>query len=287
MPIGPQKMPFLSHLAELRQRIMVIVLTIGIGSVVAYPFTATIVDWLFGPIAPYLTNNALYLFGPFEAFLFRFKVGFYAALILTSPVWLYQLLAFFLPAMKPNERKYFMPTFLAILVLFIAGTLFCHQFVLPISFQWLLSQANGGIDLSQSLTALANWLHQWIPFIGGGALVAHHFNVTLQTLGGADQFLGGVVIFMVAFGITFELPVLMFFLMGIGIVKYHKLRQNWRWVYLGLLTFASLATPDWSWVTIAVLFVVASVLYEITMVLARVVFAERIKQQRLEAAKAT
>lgn len=287
MPIGPQKMPFLSHLAELRQRLMVIVLTIGIGAAVTYPFTQTILDWLFGPIAPYLANNSLYLFGPFEAFLFRFKVGFYAALILTSPIWLYQLLAFFLPAMKPSERKYFTPTFIAILVLFVAGTLFCHQFVLPISFQWLLAQSNGGIDLSKYLGSAAGWLHQWFPFIRASASSGTHFKVGLQTLGGADQFLSGVAIFMLAFGITFELPVLMFFLIGIGVVKYHKLRENWRWVYLGLFVFASLATPDWSWVTIAILFVVAAVLYELTMLLARVAFSDRIKQQRLEAAKAT
>jgi sec-independent protein translocase protein TatC len=287
MPIGPQKMPFLSHLAELRQRILVIVMTVGIGSVAAYPFTKTAVDWLFGPIAPYLSNNALYLFGPFEAFLFRFKVAFYFALILTSPVWLYQLLAFFLPALKENERKFFMPTFIAILVLFISGNLFAHQFVLPVSFQWLLTQSNGGIDLSGSLVTAQTWLHGVAAFIPlPAASHATHFSVNLQTLGGADQFLGGVLIFMVAFGATFELPVLLFFLIGVGIVKYRDLRSNWRWVYLGLFTFASLATPDWSWITIAILFGVATVLYEVTMVVARIAFASRIKTQTLEAAKA-
>jgi sec-independent protein translocase protein TatC len=241
---------------------------------------------LFAPIAPYLSSNSLYLFGPFEAFLFRFKVAFYAALIITSPIWLYQLLAFFLPALKEKERKFFIPTFIAILVLFLTGNLFCHRFVLPISFQWLLQQSNGGIDLSSSLAGLARWLHQWLAFVPLPAAQAAHFTVNLQTLGGADQFLGGVLIFMVAFGVTFELPVLLFFLLGVGLVKYHTLRANWRWVYLGLFTFASLATPDWSWITIAILFGVATVLYESTMVVSRIAFSGKIKEQTLAAAKA-
>ena len=64
MPIGPKKMPFLNHLAELRQRLLVIAVTIGVASLVCYPFTQGIVNWLFEPVAPYLTGSALFFFGP-------------------------------------------------------------------------------------------------------------------------------------------------------------------------------------------------------------------------------
>jgi sec-independent protein translocase protein TatC len=282
MPIGPKRMPFFSHLAELRHRILVIAVTIGVGSVVAYPFTGSILEWLFAPIAPYLPKDAtgnvaqVFVTGPFEAFLLRFKIASYAAIVLTSPIWLWQLLAFFLPALKEKERKFFVPTFVAILVLFLAGNLFCHYVVLPPSFQWLMAQTTGGsVDLR---TLLYNWFHIGSP--AGPATVA------LSVLPVATSFLGGVMIMMLAFGFTFELPVLLFFLIGIGVVKYQTLRKNWRYVYLGLIAFASLATPDWSPITIGALFGAVVVLYECTMVFSRFAFANRIREQALEAAEA-
>ena len=143
MPIGPQKMPFLSHLAELRQRILVIAVTVGVGSVIRYPFSQDLSLAVRARSLRTSSEQAVRT-GPFEAFLFRFKIAFYAALVLTSPIWLYQLLAFFLPALKEKERKFFVPTFLAILVLFIGGNLFCHYVVLPASFQWLHGADHGG-----------------------------------------------------------------------------------------------------------------------------------------------
>lgn len=276
MPIGPKKMPFLDHLAELRHRILVIAVTLGVGAVAMYPFTAQILAWLFQPIAAFLPDQKIFVFGPFEAFMFRFKVATYAALVLTSPIWLWQVLAFFLPALKPNERKYFVPTFIAILVLFISGNLFCHYIVLPPSFAWLMAQTTGG---SVDVGAL---LHAWFG-IGAAESVK---SVALSVLPGAPNFLNGVMIMMLAFGLTFELPVLLFFLIGIGVVKYQQLRSNWRYVYIGLITFSSLATPDWSPITIGALFLAVTVLYEATLAVARVAFAGRIKEQALEAAQA-
>ena len=282
MPIGPKKMPFLSHLAELRHRILVIAITIGVGAIAAYPFTANILAWLFAPIAPYLPKDAsgnvaqIFVTGPFEAFLLRFKIATYAAVVLTSPIWLWQLLAFFLPALKEKERKFLLPTFFAILILFLGGNLFCHYVVLPPSFQWLMAQTTGGsVDIR---ALLYQWFHIGSP---SGPPV-----VSLAVLPIATNFLGGVMIMMLAFGLTFELPVLLFFLIGIGAAKYQSLRRNWRYVYLGLIAFSSLATPDWSPVTIGALFGAVVVLYECTMAVSRVTFSARIKQQAIDAAEA-
>ncbi|HEY5540320.1 MAG TPA: twin-arginine translocase subunit TatC [Coriobacteriia bacterium] len=275
MPVGPQKMPFLSHLAEMRQRILVIAVAVGLGAVVAYVFTPSILSWLFEPIMPYLPGKSIYLLGPFEAFTFRFKVATYAALVLTSPVWLYQVLAFFLPALKEKERKFFFPTFLAILVLFLAGNLFCHYVVLKPSFEWLLAQTKGGVDL---VTLFNLWLHK-------GSIPAGSVSVSLSVLPNAQQFLGGMTILMLAFGIIFELPVMLFFLIYTGVLKYGQLRRNWRYSYLVLIGFATLSTPDWSPVTMGSLFVAVVVLYEATLALARVTLRRRIQEQALKAAE--
>lgn len=274
MPIGPKRMPFLSHLAELRHRILVIAVTIGVGAMVAYVFTPTVLQWLFQPIAQYLPSSSLNIFGPFEAFTFRFKLATYAALVLTSPIWLYQLLAFFLPALKPEERKWFWPTFVAILVLFLGGNLFCHYVVLKPSFEWLLAQTTGGIDLRKLLYL---WFHIGSPETAGTV-------VKLSVIANAQQFLGGMMIMMIAFGAIFQLPVLLFFLLYTGILKYSVLRKNWRYAYVVLVAFATLSTPDWSPVTMGSLFVACVVLYEGTMALARVTLRQKIKHQALEAA---
>jgi sec-independent protein translocase protein TatC len=281
MPITAQKMPFLSHLGELRQRILVIVLTIGVGAMIAYVFTPTILGWLFEPIAEYLPKSAmgpggtLFLRGPFEAFTFRFKVAAYASVVLTSPVWLWQVLEFFLPALKENERKFFVPTFLAILTLFIAGNLFCHYLVLKPSFEWLLAQSTGGVDITKLLYL---WFH-----IGTAEKAA--VNVSLSVLPEASQFLGGMTVMMVAFGIIFELPVFLFFLLYTGVLKYDSLRKNWRYSYLVLVGFATLTTPDWSPVTMGSLFIAVVILYEGTLAVARVTLRKRMAQQKLQAAE--
>jgi sec-independent protein translocase protein TatC len=273
MPIGPKRMPFLDHLSELRHRLLVIAVTVGVGAMVLYVFTPTIISWLFEPITPYLPSQSIYLLGPFEAFTFRFKVATYAALVLTSPIWLYQVLAFFLPALKPEERKWFWPAFGAILVLFLAGNLFCHYVVLKPSFEWLLAQSTGGVDVGKLLNL---WFHT------GSA--ASGTQVSLSVLPNAQQFLGGMTIMMLAFGIIFLLPVMLFFLLYTGVLKYAQLRKNWRYAYVVLIGFATLSTPDWSPVTMGSLFIAVVVLYEGTLALARVTLNKRIKTQALEAA---
>lgn len=272
-------MPFLSHLGELRHRFLVIALTVGIGAIVAYVFTPTILDWLFAPIAQYLPKSplgeggTLFLRGPFEAFTFRFKVAAYASIVLTSPVWLWQILAFFLPALKESERKFFVPTFIAILALFLAGNLFCHYVVLKPSFEWLLAQTQGGIDVSGLFYM---WFHIGSP---------PSTSVALSVLPEADKFLGGMLVMMVAFGVIFELPVFLFFLLYTGVLKYENLRKNWRYSYLVLIGFATLTTPDWSPVTMGSLFIAVVILYESTLAIARVTLRKRMERQRLEAAE--
>ncbi|NTW28708.1 MAG: preprotein translocase subunit TatC [Coriobacteriia bacterium] len=266
----------MSHIGELRHRFLVIAVTIAFGSVIAYSFTPDILGWLFAPVYPYLPgDHSLVVLSPFEAFMFRFRVASYAAIVLTSPIWVWQVLAFFLPALEEKERKFFYPSFVAIVALFVGGNLFCHYFVVGPSFAWLIGQANGGVDVSQ---LLYTWFH-----IGSGA--SNAATTSLSTLPSAAPFLNGVLVLMVAFGITFELPVLLFFLMSVGLVKYATMRKNWRFVYLGLITFGSLATPDWSPVTIGTLIGALIILYEATMLIAKYALAAKIKQQAIDAAE--
>jgi sec-independent protein translocase protein TatC len=248
MPIGPARMPFFEHIAELRKRLAIIIGFVFATSMVAYFFALPIFDFIMRPVYAASPGLKFIAVGPFEQFTVRFQTGLYAAIVLTSPIWIWQIMAFFLPALKPKERRWFVPIFAAVVFFFLMGTVFCYGIVLKPGFTWLLSQ-------------------------GGG---------TISQLPSAAQFLSGVVLFLFAFGLGFQTPVVVFGLVYLQIVPYQKLRQNWRIVYVVLMVVASVATPDWSYVTMGMLFGAMVALYEGSMLLSRVLLSKKIARQRAE-----
>ena len=256
MPIGPARMPLFDHLGELRMRLVRIVVCLLIGVCVFYFATPTMGQFLMIPISEYLPKGpdglpSFMAIDPFEAFGTRFKISIWAAIVACSPVILWQLLAFFLPALKPNERKWFIPTFAAAVVLFILGTVFCYCIILNPAFQWLTDQAMG---LGTVTPRMASYVDIIIKFELG-------------------------------FGVAFELPLVIFYLVVFNVVPYKKLRDSWRGIYVGLLVFCAIVTPDASPVTMALMFAALIVLYEVSLLLARIVLAGRIKKQNQELAK--
>ena len=241
-------MRFIDHLDELRKRIVIVAVVVGTAATVLYIWSWDILELLMRPLLPFLGEEPLRVFGPFEPFTFRFKVSLYAALVLTSPIIIWQVLAFFLPALKPKEQRYFIPTFFVAVVLFLIGNLFAYTVILGPAFEWMFAQAgtSGLIDI----------------------------------LPEAPKFLSGVTLLMLGFGLAFQLPVVIFYLIAFGLVPYKKMRQNWRIAYVALLIVASIATPDWSPVTMGFLFGALVVLYEGSLLLARVVLRKRIAEQR-------
>ena len=128
-------MPLFDHLGELRMRLVRIVACLAIAVVVFYMATPTMGQFLLQPIFDFLPKNAdgslaLIALDPFESFATRFKISIWASIVACSPVILWQILAFFLPALKPNERKWFVPTFGAAVALFVFGTVFCYLIIL-------------------------------------------------------------------------------------------------------------------------------------------------------------
>ncbi len=247
MPIGPKRLPFFEHIAELRQRLVIIVLTLLVGSTVLYfdPFFSTILAWILAPIEEMIPGGQLNVFGPFETFTFRFKVALFASIVVFSPIIIWQVMAFFLPALKPKERRWFFPTFLAALTLFLTGALFAYSVIMEPAFAFMFTQ--------------------------GGELIT--------IIPSADRFLTGIGLLLVGFGLAFEIPIVVFYSIGFGLIPYRKLRQNWRFAYCSLAVVAAVATPDWSPVTMGLLGGSLVALYEGSLLLARFVFARRIREQ--------
>ncbi len=240
-------MPLLQHLNELRKRLWIVVLTIVIGIIVLYFFTDPIMRLLLAPVASSLRIKPIVL-TPLDALGVRIQLSLWASVILTSPIWMWQIMGFLLPALRPRERKFVVPTFIAMVALFLAGVALCYFVIIHYSFAWLIGQA--GTTMTSMLTA--------------------------------SDTITVVEFFLLAFGIAFQTPVVIFYLVYFGIVPYKKLRGGWRTVYFVICCVAAFITPDWSWVTMTSLAASMIVLYEGCMAVCRIVLSRRIKRQQAE-----
>ena len=256
MPIGPARMPIMDHLGELRMRLVRIVVALAVSVCIFYLATPTIAQFLVMPIAEFLPTDAqgmavLTAIDPFESFSVRFSVSFWASLVACSPIILWQILAFFLPALKPKERKWFIPTFAAAVALFILGTVFCYFIILNPAFSWLCDQASG-------------------------------FAAVLPR---ASSYVSIIIKFEIGFGLAFELPLVVFYLVVFGIVPYKKLRASWRYVYMGLIVVSAMITPDASPVTMILMFAAMVSLYELSLLISRIALGKRLKEQEAKRAR--
>ncbi|MCL2883605.1 MAG: twin-arginine translocase subunit TatC, partial [Coriobacteriia bacterium] len=188
----------------------------------------------------------------FGAFALRFKVSFFFGLLATTPIWVWQLLAFFLPALKPNERHWVVPTFIVAILLFFLGAIFCYFVILDPAFGWLLDQAKG--------------IGNVLPF--------------------ADSYVGSIILFELGFGLAFQLPLIVFYLTVFNIIPYKKLRKSWRVVYIVLMVISAVITPDASPITMILMFAALTILYEASLFMARIVISRRMARQKAEEAAA-
>lgn len=237
----------MGHLNELRKRLTVVIAVVGVLTIVGYFFSDQILQLLIGPMRPVLGDKGGYVFDILEAMSNRFRLGMFGAFILGSPIIIYETLAFFLPALKPKERRWFMWTFVAALLLFLAGVAFCYFYILEPSTKWLVDQSGETFRLllrAQSAMTFSMW-------------------------------------FLAGFGLAFEVPVIVFYLVYFNVVPYATLRKNWRTVWVVIVVVASMITPDWNPWSMAALSGAMIVLFEASMLLVRIMLARKIRTQNL------
>jgi sec-independent protein translocase protein TatC len=242
-------MPFLDHLAELRRRSLWVLLLFGFCTVALYFFVTPVFNFLIAPVKGSLEGRLPIATEVLGAMNVRFSLAMWTSLVGLSPVIMWQTLAFLLPALKPKERKWVVPTFFSMVVLFAGGVVFAYRFMLTTSFGWLAQQGAGFITFMPTANDVLTVV-QFILFI---------------------------------FGVAFQTPVLVFYLVYFRVVPYETLRKNWRTVYLVIALAAAFIPPDWNWVTIGSFAIVLVVLYEASMLLVRIALGKRIKRQALEA----
>ena len=241
----------MAHFSELRRRLVIVAVSLLVFTIAIYFFSPYLIDFLLRPIEEFIPGgsaNGVNIFDPVGGFVLRFKVSSVGAVMVTSPIWIWQFLAFFLPALKPNERKWVVPTFFAGVFLFIGGNIFCYFIILTPAFKWLIAKTAAFASI----------------------------------IADASKYIGVILMFELIFGFAFELPLVIFYLIVFNIVPYRKLRKSWRVVYITLMIVCAFATPDASPIPMLLLFAAMVGLYELSLGLARLALRRRIERQELE-----
>ncbi len=242
-------MPLLDHLGELRRRLTIVIVSVLTTAVIIYFATPTLIDMMMDPIRSSLPEGTqLTVLTALGGFTIRFKVAIFFGVIISTPIIIWEAMGFFLPALHENERKWVVPTVAAMVVLFFLGMIFCYIIIQRAAFGWLLSQT---LDFAN---VVAN----------------------------AEDFLNIMMLLEVGFGIAFELPLVIFYLSVLHIVPYKTLREQWRFIYVGLLTLSATVTPDASPVTMLLMFAALIGLYEIALAIARQVVVARDGREALK-----
>jgi sec-independent protein translocase protein TatC len=244
-------MTLIEHLYELRYRLMIGIVAVTTGGILGFLWFQY---GLFGLPSlghlltePYCSLPAdlradisvgdrcqLLATAPFEAFMLQLKVGLSAGMVLASPVWLYQLWAFITPGLYAKERKFALTFVGFAVVLFTAGAVLAY-YVVAKGLQVLLGFGGG-----QVVTALTG-----------------------------DRYFSFILAMLLIFGVSFELPVLVVMLNRAGVVSYARLRAMTRGIVFGLFAFAAVATPSQDPISMLALAVALTVLYAISLVIAR------------------
>jgi sec-independent protein translocase protein TatC len=223
--MSPDKMPFTSHLLELRKRVLISVATLFAWFMACFYYSESIFEFLRLPLRSDIMFRASYPFvsilpkekaltslvflAPAEAFWVHMKVALVAGLVFSVPVFFLQLWKFLSPGLLEKEKKYALPFLLVGSGLFFAGTFFCFFIVLPFAMGFLLTYKTASLS----------------PMIS------------------VERYVDFCLKFILAFGVVFELPVVIVFLTRMGVVSPRSLARNRKYAVLLAFVAAALLTP--------------------------------------------
>ncbi|NLK66244.1 MAG: twin-arginine translocase subunit TatC [Campylobacteraceae bacterium] len=198
------------HIVELRKRLVISVVAAVVGFGLCFLIWQDILDFILAPLNNALPATSEVIFThPAEGFFMALKVSMFAGFILALPVIFYQIWQFVAPGLYDSEKKYVKPFVAGTTIMFLIGASFCYYLVLPLAFNFLINFGDG------TFTAM--------PKIG--------------------EYVGFFIKLILAFGISFELPIFTYFLALIGLVTDEDLKGFFRYAIVIIFTFAAIMTP--------------------------------------------
>ncbi|ATX66644.1 twin-arginine translocase subunit TatC [Roseinatronobacter bogoriensis] len=259
--------PLIEHLAELRSRLIKSVFAFVVGMVLCFTVATPIFNFLTAPLCDALASRGqdcdLIFISPQEGFFVAIKVSLLGGFMLSFPVIAAQMWRFVAPGLYRSEKNAFLPFLVASPFMFFLGASFAFYVVTPLAYNFFLGfqQFGAGGEVIEGVPGAAP------------------LSVVFQ--GSAQEYLNLTIKFIVAFGLCFQLPVLLTLMGKAGLVSEAGLRAGRKWAIVGILTLAALVTPP-DVITQVILFAVVYGLYEISIRLVGYVERKRNEELRRE-----
>ena len=236
-----EKQPFLAHLEELRNRLIVCAIAIGIGFVISYIFSKQLFSFLILPLTEVLPADSHLIFTNLpEMFIAYIKVALIAGIILAMPVVFYELWMFLAPALYRREKGYLIPFVLFSSILFLVGSLFGYFVVFPYGFKFFIGFATEDIQALPS--------------------VKQYFSFTIRLL--------------LAFGLVFELPVVVFFMTKIGLITPDSMKRFRKFAILSSFILSAILTPP-DVATQIMMALPIIILYEVSILISKGIYRKK------------
>lgn len=230
-----EKQPFVSHLTELRQRIIICLVVIGVAFLVTYYFREKVNVFLLLPFKKVMPAGSSFIFtGVTEAFITYFKIWIITAVAVSSPVIIYQMWMFVSPGLYEKEKRYVYPLIIWGSLFFAGGVVFCYYIIMPRLYSFFVGF---GSDLIIPMPDLKEYV-----------------GLTLKLL--------------VVSGFIFEMPLIAYFLARAGIIDHHFLARKRRYAILAAFIVSAVITPP-DVISQILLAVPLWGLYELSIVIAR------------------
>jgi len=275
-PIEESAAPLIEHLAELRTRLIRSVLAFVVGMVAMFTVAEPILEFISQPLADVLRDRGedarLIFTAPQEKFFVLIRISIIMGFAASFPVVAHQLWRFVAPGLYRSEQNAILPFLVASPALFLLGASFAHYVVTPLAMTFF-------IGFSDAIPALANLIAGEGTFENPDADGSRGIQTVF--LGSVRESLDLAIKFIFAFGLCFQLPVLLTLMGKAGLVSAKGLGNVRKWAVVGILTLAALVTPP-DVITQVILFTVVYGLYEISIQLVRIVEARRDARLRAE-----